>query len=78
MKIRYSYALLKYIHDAVTGEFAVVGVLLYAPEASHIAFKGSPESYGISYCVGYRRLRTVISRWIMYLFCSRQCALISR
>ena len=45
MKIRYSYALLKYVHDAVTGEFANVGVILFAPEASHIAFKGSP-TYG--------------------------------
>jgi Protein of unknown function (DUF3037) len=45
MKIRYSYALLKYVHDAVAGEFAIVGVILIAPEASHIAFRGS-TTYG--------------------------------
>jgi Protein of unknown function (DUF3037) len=45
MKIRYSFALLKYVHDAVTGEFANVGVILFAPESSHIAFKGS-NTYG--------------------------------
>jgi hypothetical protein len=41
MKIPYSYAVLRYVHDAVSGEFANVGVILYAPEVRHVAFKGS-------------------------------------
>lgn len=45
MKFPYSYALLKYIHDSVTGEFANVGVILYAPRANYVGFKGS-TAYG--------------------------------
>jgi hypothetical protein len=33
MKTSYSYITLRYVHDVVTGEFANVGVVLYAPEA---------------------------------------------
>jgi hypothetical protein len=32
MKTTYSYVTLRYVHDVVTGEFANVGVVLYAPE----------------------------------------------
>jgi len=32
MKISYSYVTLRYVHDVVTGEFANVGVVLYAPD----------------------------------------------
>jgi len=31
MKTTYSYAILRYVHDVLTGEFANVGVVLYAP-----------------------------------------------
>ena len=31
MKIPYSFSVLRYIHDVVTGEFANVGVVLFAP-----------------------------------------------
>jgi hypothetical protein len=41
MKIRYSYALLTYVHDAVTREFAVVGVLLFAPGEGVVTFRGT-------------------------------------
>ncbi len=32
MKTPYSFVTLHYVHDVVTGEFANVGVVLYAPE----------------------------------------------
>lgn len=32
MKTPYGYVVLRYVHDAVTGEFANVGVVLYAPD----------------------------------------------
>jgi hypothetical protein len=32
MKIAYSNITLRYIHDVVTGEFANIGIVLYAPE----------------------------------------------
>lgn len=33
MKTQYSFSVLRYIHDVVTGEFINVGVVLFAPEA---------------------------------------------
>src|SRR5712672_1684053 len=32
MKTNYSTIILRYVHDVVTGEFANIGVVLYAPE----------------------------------------------
>lgn len=32
MKTAYSYVTLRYIHDVVTGEFANVGLVVYAPD----------------------------------------------
>jgi hypothetical protein len=32
MKTAYSYVTLRYVHDVVTGEFANIGVVLYAPD----------------------------------------------
>jgi len=37
MKTSYSYVTLRYVHDVVTGEFANVGVVLYAPEQRLLA-----------------------------------------
>ena len=37
MKTAYSYVTLRYVHDVVTGEFANVGVVLYAPEQRLLA-----------------------------------------
>lgn len=34
--IKYSYTVLRYVHDTVTGEFVNVGVALYAPEAGYL------------------------------------------
>jgi hypothetical protein len=33
MKVSYTYTILRYVHDPATGEFANVGVVLFAPEA---------------------------------------------
>jgi hypothetical protein len=35
MKTTYTYTVLRYVHDVTTGEFANVGVALYAPEANY-------------------------------------------
>ncbi len=37
MKILYSFSVLRYIHDIVTGEFINVGVVLYAPKAKFLS-----------------------------------------
>ncbi|MBF0506280.1 MAG: DUF3037 domain-containing protein [Nitrospirae bacterium] len=37
MKIPYSFSVLRYIHDIVTGEFINVGVVLYAPKARFLS-----------------------------------------
>jgi len=50
VSITYSYTCLRYIHDVATGEFANVGVLVYAPEAR----------YAKAICrTTYRRLTTM-------------------
>ena len=36
MKTAYSFVTLRYVHDVVTGEFANVGVVLYAPEQRYL------------------------------------------
>ncbi|MGD0231871.1 MAG: DUF3037 domain-containing protein [Syntrophorhabdales bacterium] len=36
MKTAYSFVVLRYVHDVMTGEFVNVGVALYAPEAGYI------------------------------------------
>lgn len=35
--IKYSYTVLRYVHDTVTGEFVNVGVALYAPEVGYLS-----------------------------------------
>lgn len=37
MKIPYSFSILRYIHDIVSGEFINVGVVLYAPKARFLS-----------------------------------------
>ena len=48
MKTPYSFVTLRYVHDVVTGEFANVGVVLYAPEQRLLLarFTGSHERLG--------------------------------
>lgn len=38
-KIAYSYTILKYVHDVLTGEFVNVGVVLFAPKTGVFKFK---------------------------------------
>lgn len=37
MKMPYSFAVLRYIHNIVTGEFINVGVVLYSPKARFLS-----------------------------------------
>jgi hypothetical protein len=43
MKAAYTFVTLRYVHDVVTGEFANVGVVLYAPEARHLEARFTPS-----------------------------------
>jgi hypothetical protein len=36
MKTAYTFSVLRYVHDPVTGEFVNIGVALYAPEAKYL------------------------------------------
>jgi hypothetical protein len=36
MKIPYSFSVLRYVHDPVTGEFANIGIAVYAPQAKYL------------------------------------------
>lgn len=35
-KLKYTYTVLRYVHDVVTGEFINVGVLMYAPKSNFV------------------------------------------
>ena len=37
MRTAYTFTIVRYVHDAVTGEFANVGVIVYAPDAEFLA-----------------------------------------
>lgn len=45
MKTTYSFTILRYVHDIVTGEFVNMGVALYAPEAKYVSAICTPR-YG--------------------------------
>jgi len=53
MKTAYSYVTLRYVHDVVTGEFANVGVVLYAPENRLLATR---------FTTSYERLSAIFLR----------------
>lgn len=53
MKTAYSYVTLRYVHDVVTGEFANVGVVLYAPEQRLLAAR---------FTTSYERLSAIFLR----------------
>ncbi|MBS9476205.1 DUF3037 domain-containing protein [Ancylobacter radicis] len=38
-KLPYSYTLLRYVHDVLTGEFVNVGVVVFAPSGGQVRFK---------------------------------------
>jgi len=39
MKVSYSYTILRYVHDVVTGEFVNVGVILHVPATAYLGAK---------------------------------------
>lgn len=45
MKVPYTYTVLRYVHDVLTGEFVNVGVLLYSPDANFLKARCT-TSYG--------------------------------
>jgi hypothetical protein len=45
MKVAYSFVVLRYIHDVLTGEFINIGVAIYSPEAKYIGGLFNPR-YG--------------------------------
>src|SRR5436309_5923512 len=52
MKTPYTFNVLRYVHDAVTGEFVNVGVVLYAPEARFVAASCTQKYQRISHFFG--------------------------
>src|SRR6266404_4453483 len=50
MKTNYSSIILRYVHDVVTGEFANIGVVLYAPEQRFLEAR---------FATSYERLNTI-------------------
>ncbi len=45
---RYSFCFLRYVHEPLSGEFANVGVLLWAPETRFLGFKASKKYQRLS------------------------------
>ena len=43
MKTAYTFVTLRYVHDVVTGEFANVGVVLYAPDQRYLEARFTPS-----------------------------------
>jgi len=52
MKTTYTFAALRYVHDAVTQEFVNVGVVLYAPDAQFLRARCNPHYGRISKTFG--------------------------
>jgi hypothetical protein len=46
---RYSFCFLRYVHEPLSGEFANVGVLLWAPESRFLGFKASKKYQRLSH-----------------------------
>ena len=40
---RYSFCFLRYVHEPLSGEFANVGVLLWAPQSRFLGFRASKK-----------------------------------
>lgn len=55
MKVEYSFAVLRYVHDIVTEEFINIGIVLYAPKANYL---------NSAFTTHYRRLSEVFSHQI--------------
>ncbi|MBI5739386.1 MAG: DUF3037 domain-containing protein [Nitrospirae bacterium] len=48
MKIPYTFTVLRYVHDVMTGEFINVGIVLYAPKAKYLNATCTPHYSRIS------------------------------
>lgn len=62
---RYSFCFLRYVHEPLSGEFANVGVLLWAPESKFLGFRASHKYSRLSHFFdGFHHLdyRHLISR----------------
>ena len=62
---RYSFCFLRYVHEPLSGEFANVGVLLWAPQSRFLGFKASKKYQRLSHFFhGFQQLdhRQLISR----------------
>jgi hypothetical protein len=46
---RYSFCFLRYVHEPLSGEFANVGVLLWAPQSRFLGFKASKKFQRLSH-----------------------------
>lgn len=46
---RYSFCFLRYVHEPLSGEFANVGVLLWAPQSNFLGFKASQKYTRLSH-----------------------------
>lgn len=46
---RYSFCFLRYVHESLSGEFANVGVLLWAPQSRFLGFKASQKFSRLSH-----------------------------
>lgn len=55
MKVEYSFAVLRYVHDIVTEEFINIGIVLYSPKANYL---------NSAFTTHYRRLSEVFSHQI--------------
>jgi hypothetical protein len=52
MKVPYTYTVLRYVHDVLTGEFVNVGVLLYSPDASFLKARCTTSYSRLSHFYG--------------------------
>lgn len=48
--VSYSYTVLRYVHDIVTGEFLNVGVVLYCPELKYLRAKTRKKTARLTHC----------------------------
>lgn len=48
--VSYSYTVLRYVHDVVTGEFLNVGVVLYCPERKFLRAKTRKKTARLTHC----------------------------
>jgi hypothetical protein len=46
---RYSFCFLRYVHEPLSGEFANVGVLLWAPQSRFLGFRASKKFQRLSH-----------------------------